>query len=278
MASSRRRARAALLCVAGIAVVGYAGAPWTMGDQSPAFAARAMSTSVTAPADHWSAGLPPAGGEVRPSTSGKPESVRSGGHAQLGIASDLELTGVILIGGRPSMAIIADAGGREKEFRVGDQIRARVILVEVSRNGVTVAHGDLRQQLPLAGRVRGKHPPPAIGPATSSREELPVAVTPSVSGAAAVPRHSANVDSEVHRQGVIVPELGGGFRMRKIMADSLYARAGLRTGDVLRSVNGRPLNSLGQLTLLYQQLNDGGQGNVELLRAGRLESLQFGGS
>jgi len=48
---------------------------------------------------------------------------------------------------------------------------------------------------------------------------------------------------------------------------------------VLRGVNGRPIDSAEQLTLLYQHLNDGaGGGNVELLREGRLESLQFGGS
>lgn len=104
------------------------------------------------------------------------------------------------------------------------------------------------------------------------------AMTLPVSGATAVPRDRVRVSSEVLRQGVIVANPGGGFQLKKVMPGSLYARMGLRTGDVLRGVNGRPIDSPEQLTLLYQHLHDGGRGNVELLREERLESLQFGGS
>jgi len=266
------------LCVTGLAIVGYAGARWMMGDQPLPFPARAMGTSVAVPVEHSDAGLPPAGSQFRPLVFSKTESVQSGGHRHLGIASDLELTGVFLIGGRPSMAIIADAGGREEVYRVGDQIRAGVTLAEVFRNGVVVAHGDLRQRLPLTGRGSAEDPRPGNGQAISLREELAAAMTPSVSGATAVPRHRPNVSPEVRRQGVIVPDPGGGFQLKKVMPGSLYARIGLRTGDVLRGVNGRPIHSPEQLVLLYQQLNEGGQGNVELLREGRPEALQFGGS
>lgn len=272
-----RRAPAALLCLTGLAIVGYAGARWMMGDQPLAFPAGGMGTSVAAPAEHSDAGSPPAGSQLRPLIFAENEPVLRGGHPRLGIASDLELTGVFM-SGRASIAIIADAGGREKVYRVGDQIRAGVTLAEVFRNGVVVAHGDLRQRLPLRGRASAENPPPGNGQAISLRAELPAVVTPSASGATAVPRYRPNFSPEVRRQGVIVPDPGGGFQLKKVMPDSLYARIGLRTGDVLRGANGRPIDSPEQLMLLYQQLNEGGQGNVELLREGRPEALQFGGS
>jgi type II secretory pathway component PulC len=272
-----RRAPAALLCLTGLAIIGYAGARWMMGDQLLAFPAWGMGTSVAVPAEHSHAGSLPAGSQFRPLIFGEIEPVQPGGHLQPGIVSDLELAGVFM-SGRVSMAIIADAGGRENVYRIGDQIRAGVTLAEVSWNGVVVAHGDLRQRLPLTGRASAENPPPGNGQATSSREEMPPVVTPSASGATAGPRHRPNFSPEVRRQGMIVPDPDGGFQLKKVMPDSLYARMGLRTGDVLRGMNGRPIDSPEQLMLLYQQLSEGGQGNVELLREGRPEALQFGGS
>jgi type II secretory pathway component PulC len=241
-----RRAPAALLCMTGLAIIGYAGSL-------------------------------PAGSQFRPLILSEIKSVQPGGHLQPGIVSDLELTGVFM-SGRVSMAIITDAGGREKVYRVGDQIRAGVTLAEVSWNGVVVAHGDLRQRLPLTVRTSAENPLPGNSQAISLRAELPATATPEADGVATVPWHRPNFSPEVRRQGMIVPDPGGGFQLKKVMPDSLYARMGLRTGDVLRGMNGRPIDSPEQLMLLYQQLSEGGQGNVELLREGRPETLQFGGS
>jgi len=272
-----RRAPAALLCLTGLAIIGYAGTRWMMGDQLLAFPAWGMGTSVAVPAEHSRAGPLPAGSQFRPLILSEIKPVQPGGHLQPGIVSDLELTGVFM-SGRVSMAIIADAGGREKVYRVGDQIRAGMTLAEVSWNGVVVAHGDLRQRLPLAVRTSAENPPPGNSQAISLRAELPAAATPEADGVTTVPWHRPNFSPEVGRQGMIVPDPGGGFQLKKVMPDSLYARMGLRTGDVLRGMNGRPIDSPEQLTLLYQQLSGGGQGNVELLREGRPEALQFGGS
>jgi general secretion pathway protein C len=274
-----RRAPMALLYLTGLAIAGFAGARWMMSDQPFAIPAGGMGISVSAPAEHRDVGSAPVGSQLRPTVFAENEPILRDGQSRLGIASDLELTGVFL-SERTSIAIIADAGGPEKMYRVGDQIRAGVTLVEVLRNGVgvVVAHGDLRQRLPLTGRARAENPPPGNGQAISLRAELPAVVTPSASGSTAMLGHRPNFSSEVRRQGVIVPDPGGGFQLKKVMPDSLYARAGLRTGDVLRGANGRPIDSPEQLMLLYQQLNAGGQGNIELLREGRPEALQFGGS
>ena len=271
------RAPAALLCLTGLAIAGYAGARWMMGDRPLAFPAGGMVISVAAPAKPSDAGSPPAGSQLRPMIFAENGPIQPGGRPQLGITSNLELTGV-LMSGRASMAIIADAGGREKVYRVGDQIRAGVTLAEVFRNSVVVDYGDLRKRLPLTGRASAENPPPGNGQAISLRAELPAATTPEADGASAVPRRRPNFSPEVRRQGVIVPDPGGGFQLMKVMPDSLYARIGLRTGDVLRSVNGQPIDSPEQLMLLYRQLSEGGRGNVELLREGRPEALQFGGS
>jgi len=272
-----RRAPAALLCLTGLAIIGYAGPRWTMGDQPLAFPAWGMDTSVAVPAEPSHAGSLSEESRFRPLILAENEPVLHGGHPQFGIASDLELTGVV-VSGRVSIAIIADVGGREKVYRIGDQIRAGVTLAEVFRNGVVIAHGDLRQRLLLTGRTSAENPPPGNSQAISLRAELPAAATPETEGVTPVPWHRPNFSPEVLRQGVMVPDPGGGYLLKKVMPDSLYARIGLRTGDVLRGANGRPIDSPEQLMLLYQQLNEGGQGSVELLREGRPDALRFGGS
>jgi len=272
-----RRALLALVSVIGLAIVGYGVAEWAVGRQRPALPAQTMDSSVAAPVRNLEAGSFSAEGRSGYLSSGDAGLIQSGERAQRGFAADLELTGVIM-SGRASMAIIADAGGREKVYRIGDQIRAGVTLAEVFRNGVVVAHGDLRQRLPLTGRTSAENPPPGNSQAISLRAELPAAATPEADGVTTVPRHRSNFSPEVRRQSVIVPDPGGGFQLKKVMPNSLYARIGLRTGDVLRSVNGQPIDSPEQLMLLYRQLSEGGRGNVELLREGRPEALQFGGS
>lgn len=272
-----RRAPAALLCLAGFVIICYAGTRWTMGDQLLAFPAWGMGTAVAVSAEHSHTGSLSEGSPFRPLILGESEPVPPGGHLQPRIVFDLEVTGIFM-SGQVSMAIIADAGGRERVYRIGDQIRTGVTLAEVSWNGVVIAHGDLRQRLPLVVRTRAENPLPGNNHAITLRAELPAAAAPEADGVTNVQWRRHNFSPEVLRQGVIVPDPGGGFLLKKAMPDSLYARTGLRTGDVLRGMNGQPIDSPEQLMLLYQQLSEGGRGNVELLREGRPETLQFGGS
>ena len=52
----------------------------------------------------------------------------------------------------------------------------------------------------------------------------------------------------------------------------------MRTGDVIRSVNGQPINNMDEVMKLYQQLggiNQVGNVAIEVTRGGRTESLQY---
>jgi S1-C subfamily serine protease len=79
-------------------------------------------------------------------------------------------------------------------------------------------------------------------------------------------------------QGLFAPNPNGGFQVENVKLGSVYARMGLRVGDVLRGVNGRPVDSTEQLMVRHQQLNEGGHGEVEVLREGQPQTLHFGGS
>jgi len=79
-------------------------------------------------------------------------------------------------------------------------------------------------------------------------------------------------------QALMVPNAGGGFLVREIQPGSIYEKLGVRTGDVIRSVNGQPINNMDEVMKLYQQLggiDKVGSVAIEVTRGGRTESLQY---
>ena len=79
-------------------------------------------------------------------------------------------------------------------------------------------------------------------------------------------------------QALMVPNAGGGFLVREIQPGSVYEKLGIRPGDVIRSVNGQPINNMEEVMKLYQQLggiNQVGNVAIEVTRGGRTESLQY---
>jgi S1-C subfamily serine protease len=83
---------------------------------------------------------------------------------------------------------------------------------------------------------------------------------------------------DILTQALIVPNSGGGFLVREVQPGSVYEKLGVRVGDVIRSVNGQPINSMDDVMKVYQQLGGlhrAGNVNLEVARAGRIESLQY---
>ncbi len=83
---------------------------------------------------------------------------------------------------------------------------------------------------------------------------------------------------EFLKQARIVPNAGGGFLVRNIQPGSLYDKFGLKVGDVIRTVNGKQVNSVTDVMKIYGDLTkSGGGGTVTLnvVRAGRPEQLTY---
>jgi serine protease Do len=70
-----------------------------------------------------------------------------------------------------------------------------------------------------------------------------------------------------------VPRSGGGLRVSKVGAGSPAWEAGIRTGDVLMSMNGAPLGSRPQLQEMLKEMAAGDEVVLELERGGTRETL-----
>jgi general secretion pathway protein C len=73
----------------------------------------------------------------------------------------------------------------------------------------------------------------------------------------------------------MVPNSGGGYSVQEVQAGGAFEKLGLQVGDVVRSVNGQPLNSVNDAMRMYQQLRFLRDVRLEVVRGGQSETLQY---
>lgn len=179
---------------------------------------------------------------------------------------NLVLTGIAMLGQR-SYALISGQGTPETAYGIGEQIVPGVTLDSVHPDRVVISRGGIRESLPfkdLSGGVTAK-PAPVGASALKSGPGGAVLDRKTVKGLLQRP--------DFLSQALIIPNAGGGFRVGQVQPGSLYERLGLRVGDVIRSVNGQPINNMDEVMRLYQQFGSVREVNVEVLRAGVPQTL-----
>jgi len=185
-------------------------------------------------------------------------------------ANGLRVTGV-MVSGPASRAIIAGADGREKVYRLGNEIHPGATLEEVSAHGIVIARDRRREWLPLVGGsgAAGRSAAPAPQVLQISPQRPPEAK-------AEPQERSSKFSAELAKQGATTPAPGGGFQLNDVAPDGAYAAIGLRPGDVLRSVNGNAVHSSKELNALAREVASGQPGSVEIVRDGEVSVLRFG--
>jgi S1-C subfamily serine protease len=139
--------------------------------------------------------------------------------------------------------------------------------------------------LPSPGRalgartVPGVQPAPAAQPLPAPAEQFrltPRALNPNTTG---ISRSELNQSLQDPKQlanlGRVDASPGGGIGIQEVPPGSLLEKLGLQQGDVVRSLNGVPVNSQADLMRLYQQLGQVGQVRVDGMRAGGALQLNY---
>lgn len=66
-----------------------------------------------------------------------------------------------------------------------------------------------------------------------------------------------------------------GFKLVGVRPKSLYRAIGIRSGDIIRSINGKAINSPNKAMELFTQLKNSSGINLEVERRGKIESFQY---
>lgn len=180
------------------------------------------------------------------------------------------------------VAIIADAQGNERAYRVGDRVAEGARLSAVHEARVLLERDDGRTEaLSLPGirsDAAGPAPAPAAG-ADGTPFVNPLISTggPSIEAA----RASLSPDLEaLSREVSVLPVIENG-RIRGVRLavgrdSDLYARTGLRPGDVIVAVNGVPLDGPERQQQLLESLRGAQSLRVTVLREGTESEMSIG--
>jgi general secretion pathway protein C len=191
---------------------------------------------------------------------------------------NLVLTGVIA-SASGGYALISVNGQPQEPFGIGQTVTGNAVLQAVYPDRVVIQRNGVLESLMLEGAEKtpmDQSTPPAATyrpPATSDN-----IVQETGANRYTVEREQLAAQMRTPdflRQATMVPSKGGGFQVQQIQAGSLYEKLGLRAGDVIKSVNGTPINSAEDAIRLYQQIPNVGAVQMEIVRGGKPEQLYY---
>ena len=200
---------------------------------------------------------------------------------------NVRLIGTVVRVDNPSYAVIQDNRTQKQLiYRVGDFLLEDAKITNIARNRVVVSRGDeeVILEISLDGVptsrsqfLAGRQPPSQPAP-------QPVAIPPgpfSPGGIRQVAEnhwlmertevdHAVNNLPELLTKARVVPNFtdgkADGFRIFAIQEDSLYAKIGLRNGDILKKVNEIDVRNPQNFLQVFQQLKDENRITIELVR------------
>ena len=181
----------------------------------------------------------------------------------------------------PAFAIL-NFDGKDQPVRVGTEIIPGAMLEGVFARHVTVRRNGATEQIELEGNAVAGSGAPGVAqmanraamaarlPTPASQFKLNVqAVNQNTSALSRGELQAALQDPrQLTNLGSVNTNPGGGVAIQQAPPGSLLEKLGLQDGDVIRSLNGVPVNSQADLMRLYQQFGQVGAVRIDGLRAG----------
>jgi len=170
-----------------------------------------------------------------------------------------------------STAIISQRGDAGKLYSVGDMVLGSARLAEIEATRVILRRAGMREELTFKSKFKAKESvqkTPLRQQASSKSPSSQPGDTDSSVIAQLNARLAQNPDETLRKMGVS-QRREGGYRIGDTANQPLLAQTGLQPGDVVLSVNGRPLGDINVDRLALTNLATAGSVRVELLRNGQ---------
>lgn len=195
---------------------------------------------------------------------------------------NLTLRGLVALSSQEgALAIIAQGGGEENAYKVGDKVPGGAVLHEIHADRVILERGGRFETLTLPKDKTVMAEPPAQTrlPSAGGRAGLGAGPSVDVRQLQAIRDTIQNNPQEAMQLVNAQPVMDGGqlkgYRLNPGRDRKLFNSVGLRPGDIVTSVNGIPLNDMSQMGALFEQLNSANRLDITLERGGRQRQLSL---
>ena len=187
----------------------------------------------------------------------------------------LKLVGTVVGDADVNLAIIDDQSTRKQDlYREGDQV-GRALVKKILRNKVVLNTGSGHEVLTMEPEEKG---------GSSSARQQPFASLPATPAdsdeltreqiESALPEYTSLMQ-QIRVRPHFEAGKPGGFMIYNIDPGSIYAKMGLENGDVIKSVNGQPIQTTQQAVDFYNSLKAGGAVTLEIKRGESAQELRF---
>jgi general secretion pathway protein C len=198
---------------------------------------------------------------------------------------NVELIGTVVGAPEDSFAIIEDHQSRTQElYQVDDMVQDQARVVSIARCKVIVLRNGSEEiiECPEPGAKTKKKSSPVrySGAAKKEGEYAVKKVSDSefVVDEAEVENALGNIN-QLLTQIRVVPNFqdgkADGFKVFAIKPDSIFAKVGLKNGDVIRKVNGNDITSPEKAFGIFQELRNEKNLSLEISRRGQTQSFSY---
>ena len=198
----------------------------------------------------------------------------------------------------PSMSLATiEAEGASKLVRVGSRVLDKADVKEIQRRFIRLAQGEKECVIKLwaekqvaAPKARMGAPPPrggarATGPAprvatkTNYDEGVKKISETEYQLSRAMLDQNLEDLSQLGMQARIVPNYRNGkyegFKLVGVRPNSLYRSIGIRSGDIIKRINGKEINSPNKAIELFESLKNKSNIALDLERRGQLQTMSY---
>ncbi|MBN1832923.1 MAG: PDZ domain-containing protein [Deltaproteobacteria bacterium] len=191
----------------------------------------------------------------------------------------LALVGTVSGSDEDAAAFIEETDKRRQElYRVGDKVKDATLKAILEGKVVLSVDGKdeiLTMEEPSSRRslstVRERDTPPSAA-VTPQRRSAGVTRTLRRSD---IQRSLEDVSGLLEQARIVPAPSEDGFAVSNIQSGSLFARMGLRNGDIVQGIDNKPITGTEDVVSFYQELGSASNITLDIIRNGREMSLPF---
>ncbi|HUT70445.1 MAG TPA: type II secretion system protein N [Desulfatiglandales bacterium] len=184
----------------------------------------------------------------------------------------IALLGTAVGGQQEGFAVIEEVGKRKQGlYRVGDSVQGAT--VKRILRGKVVLSVDEKDEILMMKEENASRGEPESPKEPSAEREATVMVKRSEVDESLKDVHQ--LLSQVRIRPHFTDGVADGLAVSNIKPDSIFARMGLRNGDIVQGLNGRNIQTPDDVMEVYQRLKSGSRVTVQVMRDGEEKIINY---